>query len=153
MGSTLQCATNGRPKEVMQVSTISASIVTPNGTVYEGNVHMISVRATGGDMGILPNHIPIVAPLKISAVKLQKEDAPDEYVAVSGGFIEVRKGSVVTILTEAAERKEDIDTERAQRAKEQAQQRLSELNENTIEFKEAKQELERAENRLHVASL
>ncbi|GGH84095.1 F-type H+-transporting ATPase subunit epsilon [Pullulanibacillus pueri] len=134
------------------MNTISASIVTPNGTVYEGNVHMISVRATGGDMGILPNHIPIVAPLKISAVKLKSEGI-DEYVAVSGGFVEVRRGSVVTILTEAAERKEDIDVERAQLAKEKAQQRLAELNEKTAEYQEAQKELQRAENRLHVASL
>ncbi|GGE28399.1 ATP synthase epsilon chain [Pullulanibacillus camelliae] len=134
------------------MNTINTSIVTPNGTVYEGDVHMISVHATAGDMGILPNHIPVVAPLKISAVKL-KHEGTEEYVAVSGGFIEVRRGSTVTIITEAAEKKEDIDVERAQRAKEAAQEKLSGLNEKTAAYAEAEKELQRAENRLQVASL
>ena len=134
------------------MNTISITIVTPNGIVYEGNVEMISVRAIAGDMGILPNHIPIVAPLKISAVKLN-HDSIEEHVAVSGGFIEVRRGSAVTIITEAAEKQEDIDVERAQKAKESAQEKLSGFNEKTVESAEAEKELQRAENRLQVASL
>jgi len=113
---------------------------------------MISVRATAGDMGILPDHIPVVAPLKISAVNL-KHNGAEEYVAVSGGFIEVRRGSVVTIITEAAEKQEDIDIERAQRAKESAQEKLSGLSESMAESIEAEKGLQRAENRLRVASL
>ncbi|MFC4619854.1 F0F1 ATP synthase subunit epsilon [Camelliibacillus cellulosilyticus] len=133
------------------MNTLLASIVTPNGKVFEGDVHMVSVRATSGDMGVLPNHIPLVAPLKISAVKL-KNYGENEYVAVSGGFIEVRHESV-TILTEAAEKQEDIDVERAKKAKEDAEQRLAGLNEQTSEYKAAMADLERAENRLRVAAL
>jgi F-type H+-transporting ATPase subunit epsilon len=133
------------------VNTTLASIVTPNGKVFEGDVHMVSVRATSGDMGILPNHIPLVAPLKISAVKL-KHYGEDQYVAVNGGFIEVRRESV-TILTEAAELKADIDVERAQRAKEEAESRLSGLSEDSAEYQSVLRDLKRAENRLHVASL
>jgi len=133
------------------VNTLFASIVTPNGKVYEGDVNMVSVRATSGDMGILPNHMPLVAPLKISAVKLKHLDS-DEYVAVNGGFIEVRRESV-TILTETAELKEDIDVERAQRAKEEAESKLAGLSEDSPEYKAVLNDLRRAENRLHVASL
>ncbi|WEG13115.1 F0F1 ATP synthase subunit epsilon [Pullulanibacillus sp. KACC 23026] len=132
------------------MNTILASIVTPNGKVFEGDVHMVSVRAVAGDMGILPNHMPVVAPLKISAVKLKSFDA-DQYVAVSGGFIEVR-GDQVTILTESAELKKDIDVSRAERAKEEAERRLSELTEESPEYKAVQNDLKRAENRLDIAS-
>ena len=133
------------------MNTLFASIVTPNGKVYEGDVNMVSVRATSGDMGILPNHMPLVAPLKISSVKLKHLES-DEYVAVSGGFIEVRRDSV-TILTESAERKEDIDVERAQRAKEEAEEILASLSEDDPDYKSVLNDLKRAENRLYVASL
>jgi len=133
------------------MSTILTTIVTPNGKVFEGHVQMVSVRAKSGDMGVLPNHMPLVAPLEISAVKLKTEEK-DEYVAVSGGFIEVRRDSV-TILTESAERKEDIDVARAERAKEEAEARLAELGEGSPEYEAAKNDLKRAENRLRVASL
>ena len=133
------------------MKTISASIVTPNGKVFEGDVHMVSVRATSGDMGILPNHMPLVAPLKISAVKLKNYGDVD-YVAVNGGFIEIRHESV-TILTETAEMKADIDVERAQRAKEGAENRLAGLDKDSAEYLAVLGDLKRAENRLHVASL
>jgi F-type H+-transporting ATPase subunit epsilon len=132
------------------VNTILASIVTPNGKVYEGDVHMVSVRAVAGDMGILPNHMPIVAPLKISAVKFKVYDE-EEFVAVNGGFIEVRHDRV-TILTESAERKDEIDVARAELAKERAERRLAELTELSHEYKVVQDELKRAENRLDVAS-
>jgi F-type H+-transporting ATPase subunit epsilon len=132
------------------VNTILASIVTPNGKVYEGDVHMVSVRAVAGDMGILPNHMPIVAPLKISAVKFKVYDE-EEFVAVNGGFIEVRHDSV-TILTESAERKDEIDVARAELAKDHAERRLAELTELSPEYKVVQDELKRAENRLDVAS-
>lgn len=131
------------------MNTLFASIVTPNGKVYEGDVHMVSVRATSGDMGILPNHMPLVAPLKISAVKLKHLES-DEYVAVSGGFVEIRRDSV-TILTESAERKVDIDVARAERAKAEAEAKLASLTEDSPEYKAVLNDLKRAENRLHVA--
>ncbi|HSU79291.1 MAG TPA: F0F1 ATP synthase subunit epsilon [Candidatus Angelobacter sp.] len=133
------------------MNSILASIVTPNGKVYEGDVHMVSVRAVAGDMGILPNHMPVVAPLKVSAVKFKIYDE-EEFVAVNGGFIEVRHDSV-TILTEAAERKDDIDVARAEIAKERAERRLGELSELSPEYKGVQNELKRAENRLEVASI
>lgn len=132
------------------MNTLLASIVTPNGKVFEGEVHMVSVRAVAGDMGILPNHMPVVAPLKISAVKLKAFDE-DEFVAVGGGFIEVRHDRV-TILTEAAELKKDIDVNRAERAKEEAERRLAELSVDSPDYKIFQNELKRAENRLEVAA-
>ncbi len=96
------------------MKTFPVSIVTPDGPVYEKEVEMVSVKAESGEMGILPGHIPTVAPLKISAVRL-KNGGHTDYVAVSGGFIEVRPDKV-TVLSSSAEEANHIDIHRANEA-------------------------------------
>ena len=71
------------------MKTLKVNIVTPDGPVYDADIEMVSVRAESGELGILPGHIPTVAPLKIAAVRLKK-DGQTELVAVSGGIVEVR---------------------------------------------------------------
>lgn len=132
------------------MNMIQTDIVTPDGKVFSGEVHMVSARATSGELGILPKHMPLIAPLEISIVRL-KNYGDIQYVAVSGGFIEVRPDNV-TILAEAAELKENIDVARAERAKEEAANRLTQLVEDTKEHDEAKLDLKRAENRLDAAA-
>ncbi|MED4969134.1 MULTISPECIES: F0F1 ATP synthase subunit epsilon [Parageobacillus] len=132
------------------MKTIKVSVVTPDGPVYEADVEMVSTKAKSGELGILPGHIPLVAPLEISAVRLKKE-GKTEYIAVSGGFLEVRPDKV-TILAQAAERAEDIDVTRAKAAKERAERRLQ-SKEDDIDFKRAELALKRAINRLNVANM
>jgi F-type H+-transporting ATPase subunit epsilon len=132
------------------MKTIKVSVVTPDGPVYEADVEMVSTKAKSGELGILPGHIPLVAPLEISAVRLKKE-GKTEYIAVSGGFLEVRPDKV-TILAQAAERAEDIDVARAKAAKERAERRLQ-SKQDDIDFKRAELALKRAINRLNVAQM
>lgn len=132
------------------MKTIQTDIVTPDGKVYSGQVHMVSARATSGEIGILPSHMPLVAPLEISDVKLNNY-GETQHVAVSGGFIEVRPDQV-TILAEAAELQEDIDVPRAERAKADAESRLSQHSDDTKAYNEAKNDLKRAENRIDIAA-
>ncbi|UOE77988.1 F0F1 ATP synthase subunit epsilon [Parageobacillus thermoglucosidasius] len=132
------------------MKTIKVSVVTPDGPVYEADVEMVSTKAKSGELGILPGHIPLVAPLEISAVRL-KQGGKTEYIAVSGGFLEVRPDKV-TILAQAAERAEDIDVARAQAAKERAERRLQ-SKQDDIDFKRAELALKRAINRLNVANM
>lgn len=54
------------------MKTVSVSIVTPDGPVYESDVEMVSTKAASGELGILPGHVPMVAPLAIGAVRLKK---------------------------------------------------------------------------------
>jgi F-type H+-transporting ATPase subunit epsilon len=131
------------------MKTIKVSVVTPDGPVYESDVEMVSTKAQSGELGILPGHIPMVAPLAIGVVRLKKE-GQQELVAVSGGFIEVRPDQV-TILAQAAEKSSDIDVERAQRAKERAEQRLKEQQSEDIDFRRSQLALQRAINRLAVS--
>ncbi|MGX1901348.1 F0F1 ATP synthase subunit epsilon [Thermolongibacillus altinsuensis] len=130
------------------MKTIKVSVVTPDGPVYEADVEMVSAKAKSGELGVLPGHIPMVAPLEIGAVRLKKGNET-ELIAVSGGFLEVRPDRV-TILAQAAERAEDIDVARAKAAKERAERRLQAKQED-IDFKRAELALRRAINRLNVA--
>ncbi len=129
------------------MKTLTVSVVTPDGTVLEDDYEMVSCKAETGELGILPGHIPLVAPLAISALRLKKEDGED-IVAVSGGFIEVRP-ETVTVLAPSAEKADAIDVERALAAKERAEKRLAEQKD--IDKVRAEAALQRALNRLEIA--
>ncbi|MDV2886465.1 F0F1 ATP synthase subunit epsilon [Alkalihalophilus pseudofirmus] len=130
------------------MSTIRVNVVTPDGKVYDGDVDMVVVRTIEGELGILPKHIPLVAPLTVGAVRLKKGNS-EEQVAVSGGFVEVRPDQV-TILAEAAELPSAIDVDRARAAKERAESRLNSTKQDAVDFKRAELALKRAINRLDV---
>ncbi|MGM0843525.1 MAG: F0F1 ATP synthase subunit epsilon [Bacillota bacterium] len=129
------------------MKTLKVNIVTPDGPVYESEVEMVSTKAQTGELGILPGHIPMVAPLQIGAVRLKKGN-DTELVAVSGGFLEVRPDQV-TILAQSAESSSRIDVERAQEAKNRAESRLNASKEE-IDFRRAELALRRAMNRIDV---
>jgi F-type H+-transporting ATPase subunit epsilon len=131
------------------MKTIKVNVVTPDGPVYESDVEMVSTKAQSGELGILPGHIPLVAPLAIGVVRLKK-GGNTELVAVSGGFLEVRPDQV-TILAQTAEKASDIDVERALRAKERAEQRMHDQHAEHIDFRRAELALQRAINRLAVS--
>jgi F-type H+-transporting ATPase subunit epsilon len=131
------------------MKTIKVSVVTPDGPVYESEVEMVSTKAQSGELGILPGHISMVAPLQIGAVRL-KNGGKTEFVAVTWGLLEVRPDQV-TILAQAAETSEEIDLERALKAKERAEQRLQEQKQGNNDFKRAELALQRAINRITVS--
>ena len=133
------------------MKTLKVSVVTPNGPVFESDAEMISVRAQSGELGILPGHIPMVAPLQIGALRV-KTAGKTELVAISGGFVEVRPDTV-TVLAQSAEHSSDIDVTRALKAKERAEARLGEHKQDEIDFKRAELALKRAINRLSVTEI
>ncbi|MBB3110575.1 F-type H+-transporting ATPase subunit epsilon [Paenibacillus phyllosphaerae] len=129
------------------MSTFTLEVVTPERKVYAEVVNMVIVKGTEGEMGILPNHVPLVSPLKIAPIIIKK-DRSEEVLAVGGGFVEIRKDKVV-ILAESAERAADIDAARAQEAKKRAEKRLSGKSDE-YDFRRAELALQRAMNRLNV---
>lgn len=129
------------------MKTLTVSVVTPDGTVVQDDYEMVSCKAETGELGILPGHIPLVAPLTISALRLKKGSSED-IIAISGGFIEVRPDEV-SILTSSAEKSDEIDIERALAAKERAERRLAE--EKDIDKVRAETSLQRALNRIEIA--
>ncbi|AIY06356.1 F0F1 ATP synthase subunit epsilon [Planococcus sp. PAMC 21323] len=129
------------------MKTITVNIVTPDGPVYDSEVSMVIAVTATGEMGILPGHIPTVAPLGIGAVRLKTENST-ELVAVNGGFLEIRPEKV-TILAQSAERATDIDLSRAQESAKRAEA-LLQANKDEIDFKRAELALKRAMNRINV---
>ena len=107
--------------------TTRLEIVSPDKVVYSNDVRMVIVRSTGGELGILPKHAPLVAGLVPHAVRVSFENSRDEQlIACAGGFIEVTPDKV-TILAIAAEEPIDININRAQKAMARAKERLAKL--------------------------
>ena len=129
------------------MKTLTVNIVTPDGPVYDSEVDMIIANTASGEIGILPGHIPMVAPLVVGAVKLKK-DGKTEYVALSGGFVEVRPEKV-SILTQSAEVASSIDLARAKEALKRAEERLQ-MKQDAVDFERANLSLKRAMNRINV---
>lgn len=130
------------------MSKLTVEVVTPERVVYSGEAKMVIARGADGDLGILPNHMPLVTPLKIAPVRILTEGDKETAIAVSGGFLEVH-GEQVTILAEAAELPENIDVARAKAAKARAEQRLIDKHPD-LDQRRAELALQRAINRLNV---
>jgi F-type H+-transporting ATPase subunit epsilon len=131
------------------VSKMTVEVVTPERVVYSGDAKMVIARGVEGDLGILPNHMPLVTPLKIAPVRIKTDGDKETKIAVSGGFMEVR-GDKVTILAETAELPEDIDVERAMAAKARAEKRLIDKHPD-LDIRRAELALQRALARLQAA--
>lgn len=130
------------------MSTIRLEIVTPEHRVYLDDVNMFIVKGELGDLGILPNHAPLATPLAISIVIIKKDNT-EQKVAISGGFLEVGNNKA-TILAETAELPEDIDLDRAHKAKERAEQSLANKSNEELDLMRAELELQRAINRINL---
>ena len=103
--------------------TIQCNIVSPEGEMFSGQVEMITAGGGSGEIAITPRHAPLLTNLKPGPVKLVLEGGEEEIFFASGGFLEVQPG-VVTLLTDVAERADDIDAAEAERAKELAERDL-----------------------------
>lgn len=125
-------------------------IVTPESVVYSGNAEKVLVRTVIGDICILKNHEPHVAPLGIGKMKVVHE-GKERYAVLSQGFIKVEK-TKVTILADTAEWADEIDVERAQAAMERAKKRL-ESKQDGMDITRAEIALKKAIKRIEVSKL
>ncbi|CAH2215003.1 ATP synthase F1 subunit epsilon [Tepidibacter aestuarii] len=125
----------------------SVEIVTPDKKFFEGTAEMVVVRTINGDVGILKNHASYVAPLDIGVLKLKKDGSFKE-ATVAGGFIQVDKEKT-TILTEAAEWADQIDIQRANKAKEEAEAKIKSAHGKEIDLLEI--DLKKAINRINTS--
>ena len=105
------------------MSTIKLQVVSPEKLVCDKDIAMLIVRSTGGELGILPRHAPLVTGLVPHAMRIKLDGQNEALMAVAGGFMEVTP-TLITILTSAAEEPEQIDVNRAQAAYARAKQRV-----------------------------
>ena len=133
---------------------LTINIVTPSGIIYNHHATIIVVKTSGGELGVLPNHAPIIVPLDIDELKVKRVDSDThvDWIAINGGVMEVRD-NVVTVIADSAEREREIDLPRAERAKLRAERLIEEAKErdNIDELRRATVALHRALNRINVS--
>jgi len=129
---------------------LELTIVTPERPVVHESALAVSVPGKNGYLGILPGHAPLLSELRPGELSYTAGNVT-HYVAVSWGFVEVLPDRV-TILAQTSERPEEIDVERARRARKRAEERLSKAEEEELDRERAQSALERAMARLEVVN-
>jgi F-type H+-transporting ATPase subunit epsilon len=123
-------------------STIRLELVTPERLVLSEEVDEVVLPGYEGEFGVLPGHTQYLAILNIGMLWYRKGSAVTR-IALGGGFAEVNHDRVV-VMADTAERADEIDVERAQRARDRAEARLKELSMDDDTYAKAHAELERA---------
>ncbi len=129
-------------------NTFQLEIVTPAKLMVKDAVEEAQIPGLSGYLGILPGHAPLITELGVGVITYRASGAAHT-LSVAWGFAEVLPDKV-TILAEAAERPQEIDVERAQKAKDRAEERLK-SNDPQVDYTRAEDALQRAETRLNVA--
>ena len=129
---------------------IKLEVVTPEKYVVDEEVEIVVAPGIVGEFGVLIGHTPFLTILKTGTVRYTDANGKERFVFVSGGFAEALPDKV-TVLAESAERRRDIDVERAKAAQQRAQDRLAQEKAEDIDFLRAQIALERAINRLNLA--
>jgi len=106
------------------VATFRLEVVTAERMVFADDVNGVVAWGVEGQLGILPHHAPLMTMLRPGDLVI-KRDNEEEYLALSGGFLEVRPDKVI-VLADACERAEEIDVARAEAAKRRAEETLKE---------------------------
>lgn len=109
----------------MSDTLIKLKIITPVSILFEGEVKSFIVKTRGevGDFAILPNHIPMTSVIGTGHIEIALPDGTERKASLFGGYCVVQNNSAV-IIAEAGEKPEDIDVERAERAKRRAEEYL-----------------------------
>lgn len=108
-------------------ATISCHVVSAEEEIYSGQVQIVIATGALGELGILPDHTPLLSPLIPGPVILRNEDGEEEIVYVSGGMLEVQPNEV-TILADTALRAHDVDEAAALEAQKQAEHALADAS-------------------------
>lgn len=128
---------------------ITLEVVTPEKVVVSEEVQIAVAPGSLGEFGVLVGHTTFLTTLKTGTIHYTGADGAQRYIFTSGGFAEALPDKL-TVLAESAERRRDIDAERAKAALERAQKRLEKATDD-IDFARAKAALERALHRLKLA--
>jgi F-type H+-transporting ATPase subunit epsilon len=129
---------------------IDCEVVTAERVVYHGGAAMVIAPGTEGELGILPRHAPLLTSLQAGELIIRRQGEADLSIAIGGGFMEVLSNRVV-VLADSAERAEEIDEDRAQRARDRALKQLADRKAAPVEAEAIEAALRRSAVRLKVA--
>jgi F-type H+-transporting ATPase subunit epsilon len=126
---------------------LQLEVITPEKVSLRETVDEVILPAVGGELGILPEHAPLISQLS-TGVMTYRQGNDKKQLHISGGFVEVLPDRI-SVLADIAEKPEEIDTERARKARERAEKRLS-ANSEDIDLSRAQLKLQRAQTRLQL---
>lgn len=106
------------------MATMQCDIVSVKESIYSGAVTMLIAKGAGGELGIMPNHMPLVTLLQPGPIRVILDNGQEEIVYVSGGVLEVQP-HVVTVLADTATRAENLDEAAILEARKNAEQLLA----------------------------
>jgi F-type H+-transporting ATPase subunit epsilon len=130
---------------------IRLEVVTPEKAVVSEEVQIVMAPGELGEFGVLAGHTPFMTSLKLGSVRYDDANGNERFVFVSGGFAEALPDRV-TILADSAERRKDIDVERAKAAQKRAEERLTKEEDSVdVDFVRARAALMRAFHRIRLA--
>ncbi|MBA3037814.1 MAG: F0F1 ATP synthase subunit epsilon [Desulfobacterium sp.] len=131
---------------------IKLEVVTPEKSVVSEEAQIVMAPGTMGEFGVLVGHTPFFTTLKMGIIKYKDVKGEERCVFVTEGFAEALPDKV-TVLAETAERRRDIDIERAKAALKRAEERLAkESGKQDMDFMRAKVALDRALHRIQLAA-
>lgn len=130
------------------MAELNLEIVTPSKSAFSGEIKSITVPGTKGRFQILKNHAPIISTFEIGMIKVELPDGKPNHYSTAGGTIEVLDNKVL-VLADSIELVEEIDKERALKAKQRAEERLA-ARTSDINITRAESALARAINRISV---
>lgn len=134
----------------MAEHTLHAEVLTPEGKVFEGEVRQLSTRTAVGEIGILANHVPVLARLRPTELRLHLSEEETERFAQAEGWLQVFANRATVLVGECVP-PDQLDTETLRERVRDAEQRLGESEEGTAAHDRAERDKERAEAFLEVA--
>lgn len=124
-------------------NTVHIDVVSAEASIFSGEAEFVVAPASAGEVGIYPNHAPMITTIKPGALRIkQANEAEETLIFISGGMLEVQPG-VVTVLADTAVRGHDLDEAKAIAAKEAAEEALKNRSSN-IDYATAQAELSEA---------
>ena len=129
---------------------LDVEVLTPEGEVFEGEVQQVSTRTEVGEIGILANHAPLLAALRPTELRLHVSDSETKRYAQAHGWLQMF-GNRARLLVEEAIAPEDLDAGTLKEQLADAEQRLSESEEDSAEYARAQKDRDRAEAFLAIA--
>ncbi len=127
---------------------LNLQIITPAKVSFTGEVKSVTIPGTLGSFQILKDHAPLISTFEIGFFKVERLDNSADYYATSGGTVEVLHNKII-VLADAIELAHEIDVERAEKAKQRAEERLA-IKESVTDIQRAQNALKRAVNRLQI---
>jgi F-type H+-transporting ATPase subunit epsilon len=130
--------------------TLSVEVLTPEGEVFEGDVVQVSTRTAVGEIGILANHVPVLAALEPTELRLHISNSQIERYAQAHGWLQVFANQALLLVEEAIP-PEQLDAGRLREQLQDADARLSEAEEGSAAYERAQKDHQRAEAFLAIA--